>query len=66
MQLLQLEGFRVHVDYSGDMDAHLTESFLRENNVRFLIQVQEGSNALVLKDRFGYFSLGSGHHASSQ
>ena len=34
-----MENFRVHVDYSDDMHANLTERFLQENNVRFLIQV---------------------------
>lgn len=27
MQLLQLEGYRVHVDYSNDMHTNLTEQF---------------------------------------
>ena len=55
MRCLQLEGYRVHVDYSGEMDANLTEHFLRENNVRFVL-VQLQNDTLVCKDRLGYFS----------
>ena len=51
-----MEGFRVHVDYSDDMHANLTERFLQENNVRFLVQVQEDTNRILFTDRFGYLS----------
>lgn len=39
MRLLQKEEYRVHVDYSSDMHSHLTEQFLVENNVRFIIEL---------------------------
>ena len=56
MEQLQLKGFRVHVDYSDDMLANLTEPFLQDNNVRFILQVQEDTNRILFSDRFGYLS----------
>lgn len=53
MQRLQQEGWRVHVDYSEY--ANFTKDFLEENNVRFIIQVDE-KERILLTDRFGYLS----------
>ena len=50
--MLQSEGWRVHVDYSDNMHVSLTKEFLEENNVRFLIQVEE--EMILFTDRFGY------------
>ena len=57
MQLLQLEGYKVHVDYSPN----LTEQFpfIEENNVRFILQPMEGSSRILFADRFGYLSGGN-------
>lgn len=58
MQALQLEGFRVHVDYSDEMHVNLSEQFCEENSVRFILQVQQDSAKLLFLDRFGYLAAG--------
>ena len=42
----------MHVDYSDDMMAALTDAFLDDNNVRFVLQVQVQTSKLLLLDRF--------------
>ena len=46
----------MHVDYSRDMYTNLNKQFLDENNVRFILQVQEDTNGLLFADRLGYFN----------
>ena len=55
MRALQVEDWRVHVDYSC---AEISEAFLDENNVRFLVSIQDETGKLLLKDRFGYLLPG--------
>lgn len=65
MRLLQQDGYRVHVDYSKDMHTNLNKLFLDENNVRFLVQVQEDTKGILFADRLGFLnglaSLKSSH-----
>ena len=56
MQHLHAKGYRVHVDYTDDYTVNVTESFLDENNVRFIILVQEDTKMILVMDRFGYLN----------
>ena len=48
------------------MHAQITEQFLQENNVRFIVQPLEGSSKILFADRFGYLSGGnSSAHSTS-
>lgn len=64
MHALQAEGWRVHVDYSENMHSAHTRKFCRENNVRFLIQVEE--EMILFTDRFGYLAPPSSSASISQ
>ena len=44
----------MHVDYSDDMHSNLTKSFLDENNVRFIVKVNEGTSRIGFTDRFNF------------
>lgn len=63
MTKLQEAGFKVFVDYSDDM-ANITEKFMDENNVRFIIQVFEDDNRILYKDRSGGTSQSGTYHVS--
>ena len=53
MTTLQGAGFKVFVDYSDDM-TNMTEKFMDDNNVRFVVQVfPEEDRRILYKDRGG-------------
>ena len=56
MHKLQAKGFKVHVDYTDDYTVNVTESFLDENNVRFIVLVQEDTKRILFSDRFGFLN----------
>ena len=43
----ELKNLKVHVDYSDDRISNVSEHFLRENNVQFLVQLILISNELT-------------------
>jgi len=59
MRYLQKESYRVHVDYSSEMHTPLNKKFHEENNVLFLVQVQEDTGSILVADRLGYLNQSS-------
>ena len=51
MQQLQMEKFRVWVDYSDDVHTHVTEDFLSENQVKFVLVLEPDSKRIQMTDR---------------
>ena len=62
MYSLQDQGFKVHVDYSDDI-SNITNQFLNENNVRYIVQLlPEGvgeEKRILFRDRQGESSQGT-------
>ena len=61
---------KVHVDYSDDIISNVSEEFLRENNVRFLVQLLDISQESSVKAQLSHSStlgaINGNSHASQQ